>query len=617
MRRTRTFFLLILVLGCQGNDHSSVATPTKTPKKAAADPWILSCSDPTAPEPALLWNGLVGIRIGRDGTSTGTDGKPLPSFDISKFDSDGERIRILPSPLPARLFGPDFVEDLAHAQNYRQWLDMRDAVLHTQWTQIGHEGPKQIEVETVLHPNERQIGFRATLKALTSGDLIEQKMEGAAGLKADFESVRQASKQTWDQRWRTDIQIDGPVEDQQAIRSWLFYLRSSMNPKAGIAHVISPFGLSRSTYNGHIFWDADLWVFPALALIDPGIAKLIPEYRVSKAGQASKNYQDWIRLHRPTGKKEMGDFNSTVEGIKYPWESSSSGGETVPGPSRYEDHITGSVCFGLTQAAALGLVPFDSVDQIRERAASFYLARSIPGPQGREIQGTMSPDENFIGNNDLFTNLLASWLPAGKWPRQPGYKLPHDERSFLTYDGDSVRSYKQAAAVLAIYPLQFPPAEKEAKQMMERFADTPIKNGPAMTDAIHTIVFARLGDSRRAYASFQKSWNGFMQGPLGLFTEKRNRPDAYFTTGAAGCLQSVMYGFLGFRLDSMNDQGAAWSVPLKKDPMSGDRYLSLNPHLPPQWKSVRFKNFQVLGKRYTLTATQTSTGTRSVVTQGD
>ena len=65
----------------------------------------------------------------------------------------------------------------------------------------------------------------------------------------------------------------------------------------------------------------------------------------------------------------------------------------------------------------------------------------------------MSPDENHIGDNDLYTNLLAMWLTNGrKWPATPTYKLPKDAKGFLTYDGDPVKGYKQAAAILACYP---------------------------------------------------------------------------------------------------------------------------------------------------------------------
>src|SRR5690606_25073555 len=108
------------------------------------------------------------------------------------------------------------------------------------------------------------------------------------------------------------------------------------------------------------------------------------------------------------------------------------------------------------------------------------------------------------------------------WPAKPTYKLPQDDKTFLTYDNDALRGYKQAAAVLSIYPLQYPPAEEQARAMMERFADKVTRNGPAMTDSIHAIIWARLGEKEKAYQAWHDSWKPFVKPPFMLFSEKRN-----------------------------------------------------------------------------------------------
>ena len=144
--------------------------------------------------------------------------------------------------------------------------------------------------------------------------------------------------------------------------------------------------------------------------------------------------------------------------------------------------------------------------------------------------------------------------------------------------------------------------------MMDRFADKVIKNGPAMTDSVHAIIWARLGETDKAYDTWRHGWMDFVRPPFLLFSEKRTSDRTYFATGAAGELQSVIYGFLGFRIDSKPEAGANWSLKLK-----GDRWLSIKPNLPKAWKRVTFRNFHVLGKTYTLTATHQSVQ----VTQGD
>jgi pectin methylesterase-like acyl-CoA thioesterase len=107
-----------------------------------------------------------------------------------------------------------------------------------------------------------------------------------------------------------------------------------------------------------------------------------------------------------------------------------------------------------------------------------------------------------------------------------------------------------------------------------------------------------MGENQKAYETWKKSWQDFVKEPHLQFSEKRKQTKTYFTTGAAGCLQTVLYGFLGFRIDSKKQDGAGWSTKLALG-----RVLSVKPNLPESWKSVKFKNFTVMGRRYTLIAT--------------
>lgn len=664
----------VVLVGC-GSQPPSDPEPA-SPVPAPTNPWVLMCNDPNAKTPALLWNGSLGVRIGRDGTGYDSDGKPLPAFMIDAYETTGEeKIKVCGNPLATRITVGDKPLSPVGSRDYMQSLDMKTGLLTTKWSQ----GATKVQVDTVIDPVFAQLAQQWTISPGEDRQLkIESEVASADGkgkIAVDrgkgravvrepvtgrgvtlviktvgvasgkwssdpdgyqfagtlaggenvtitrtasvdiggldrpveaptFEQTLKRSREVWAERWKTDVLIDGPEEDQQTVRSILYYLRGSISKQP------SPFGLSDSMYGGHVFWDADIWVFPALALLDPDVAKRIPAYRMRLAEAARENYRRWWS----SGGSKAG--NDASVGIKYPWESSVSGLETVRGPSESEIHITGSVLWGLKQASALGLGP--DIKPLLEEGSQFFHDRSVDGPTGRELRGVMSPDENHTGDNDLYTNILAMWCGAGgAWPDKQTYKLPRDDKTFLTYDGDTLRSYKQAAAVLAIYPLQYPPAEKQARAMMERFADKPIKNGPAMTDSIHAIIWARFGETEKAYAAWRDSWEEFSRRPLRLFGEKRmpkDDPDAelrrptYFTTGAAGSLQSVLYGFLGFRLDWKKPDGAPWAIPLR-----GGAWLSVTPHLPKSWKRVEFKNFTVLGKRYTLTATQNDVH----VTQGD
>ena len=635
--------------------------------KPPIDKWVLTTLDSGDPTPALLWNGLIGIRVGRDAS-----GKDQPFFSIDEYDTTGEeKIRTLQSPLPNGFLVNG--KPLAITGGYKQTLDMRTAELATQWD----SGNMRVTCLTVMDPSQKVIAEKWTLVGTRSGQITDfdlgpyGPMNGANQVARDvkvgpsgmlgkfraqrkggstetlefvlslanspnlgyiisargaknapslfhddppnlenFSTIEAAAKTTWATRWKTDIEIDGPVEDQQAIHSFLFYLRSAIHAPVQMSigdMSISPFGLSNQMYNGHIFWDADIWVFPALELLDPPLATVIARYRTEGPSIPLGN------LKSPQGE---------ISGFKFAWESSVSGHETVIGPSKQELHVSGDVAWMLGNASALGLEqPIVTQTVIQDIDAYFKsVSRRTSSTGELSIPGVMSPDENHTGDNDLYTNLLAQWVSdGGHWvshpptDKSPTYRLPRDDKSFLTYDNDPLKSYKQAAAVLSIYPLQYPPAEAQAKTMMDRFADKVIKNGPAMSDSVHALIWARLGETDKAYRTWKDSWEPFTKQPLMLFSEKRTKPTTYFTTGAGGTLQTILFGFIGFRLDSVKEQGAAWSTKLQ-----GNNWLSVKPNFPGQWKSVMLRNFTVLGHKYTLTATHRPNGPDAVqVTQGD
>lgn len=69
-----------------------------------------------------------------------------------------------------------------------------------------------------------------------------------------------------------------------------------------------------------------------------------------------------------------------------------------------------------------------------------------------------------------------------------------------------------------------------------------------------------------------------------LFSEKRRQSRTYFTTGAAGSLNAVLYGFAGIRLDEHEPQNVIWKRKLR-----GKRWISITPHLPKAWKQITLR----------------------------
>jgi trehalose/maltose hydrolase-like predicted phosphorylase len=164
--------------------------------------------------------------------------------------------------------------------------------------------------------------------------------------------------------------------------------------------------------------------------------------------------------------------------------------------------------------------------------------------------------------------------------RDPGSGL------ILSYAGFGKRTKaKQADVLLLAHPGEARLPEEEWGRLYDYYAPRVISNGPAMTDAIHAIVAARLGRGEEARQRFRQSYQPFVRPPFHLFSEKRSRDNLCFLTGAAGVVEAVLYGFGGLRLEGAGERE--------------DR-PRVEPHLPPGWKSLRVRNLQWKGKAWDL-----------------
>ena len=90
-------------------------------------------------------------------------------------------------------------------------------------------------------------------------------------------------------------------------------------------------GLSGLGYNGHVFWDTELWMYPPLLMLQPEIARSLLEYRYERLEAAKQNA-----------------FSHGYKGALFPWESADDGAEETPvwaitGP--FEHHIAGDIAW--------------------------------------------------------------------------------------------------------------------------------------------------------------------------------------------------------------------------------------------------------------------------------
>jgi trehalose/maltose hydrolase-like predicted phosphorylase len=157
-------------------------------------------------------------------------------------------------------------------------------------------------------------------------------------------------------------------------------------------------GLSGLGYNGHVFWDTELWMYPSILVLHPEIAKSLVEYRYQRLDAAKRNA-----------------FSKGYKGAMYPWESAETGVEETPvwalsGP--FEHHIT--ACVGI--AAWNYYCVTQDKQWLKEKGypilsatADFWASRvERNGPGHYDINNVVAADEWAENvNNNAFTNAAA------------------------------------------------------------------------------------------------------------------------------------------------------------------------------------------------------------------
>lgn len=360
----------------------------------------------------------------------------------------------------------------------------------------------------------------------------------------------------WDSLWRGDIEIIGDNASQLAVRSMLYHLYSFV--RSGTAYSISPMGLSGLGYNGHIFWDADLWMYPALLMLHPDLAKSMITYRFDRLTAAERNAAE-----------------HGYKGAMFPWESAETGNEETPvwalsGP--FEHHITACVgmaawdYFTVTQDTSwLRKVGYPMLKE----TADFWISRvDRRGPGHYDIDNVVAADEWAENvNNDAFTNAsaivnLRDAVKASKvlgMKPNPDWTQVADNIPILRFPDGTIREHgayhgeavKQADVNLLSYPLGIVKDKQTIKKDLAYY-EPRIGNGPAMSYAVFSLLYARLGNMEKAYTLFKKAFVPNETPPFGVLAETAGGTNPYFATGAGGVLQAVLSGFGGL---NMTDHG--------------------------------------------------------------
>jgi alpha,alpha-trehalose phosphorylase len=442
---------------------------------------------------------------------------------------------------------------------------------------------------------------------------VRARAELARARDAGFARLAAEQQAYLDAFWRdADVEIEGDPALQQGVRFNQFHLLQSVG-RDGKTNIAAK-GVTGEGYEGHYFWDTEIYVFPFFLFSKPEIARALLQYR-------------WQGLPKA---RERARQMAHARGALYPWRTIA--GEECSayfpaGTAQY--HINADIAYSIR----LYLLATGDFDFMADHGAEivFETARiwSDIGNYDREgrfcIHAVTGPDEyTAIVNNNYYTNAMARMhmtfafevaqrlraerpdayarvaeaigLEEGEiqaWrAASAAMRLPYDEAlgihaqddSFLDkrpwdFAGTPKENYplllhyhplviyrhqvcKQADVVLALLLLsdQF---TLEDKRRDFDFYERVTTHDSSLSSCIFSIVASEVGYHDKAYAYFMETAR------LDLDNTHGNTEYGVHTAAMAGTWLGVAYGFGGMRLLASS--------------------LRFAPTLPAQWTRYRFQ----------------------------
>jgi alpha,alpha-trehalose phosphorylase len=229
---------------------------------------------------------------------------------------------------------------------------------------------------------------RPALVDQVSGALAAAQLTGWDGLLAEQRAFLDAF---WE---GADVEVDGDVEIQQAVRFGLFHIlqagaRAEQRP-------IPAKGLTGNGYDGHTFWDTEAFVLPVLTYTHPSAAADALRWRALTL--------DIARAHAA----ELG-----LDGAAFAWR-------TIHGEECSGYWPAGTAAFHINADIAAAVVNYLDATQDEEferevglpilvETARLWRSLGQHDASGRfRIEGVTGPDEySAIKDNNVYTNLMA------------------------------------------------------------------------------------------------------------------------------------------------------------------------------------------------------------------
>lgn len=456
----------------------------------------------------------------------------------------------------------------------------------------------------------------------TELDMPKEELEGfvnqelSDALQEGYACLKEKQKTYMESFWKTaDVKIKGNEALQQGIHFNLYHIlqAAGRDGKTGMGAK----GLSGEGYEGHYFWDTEMYVLPVLVYTEPQAARQLLDYRYGTLEQARKRAR--ILGHE--------------KGALYPWRTIN--GEEAStyyplGTAQY--HINADIAYALS----LYLQVTGDVEYLKEKGAEILIETArvwadvgsfAECRDGKYcICDVTGPDEyNVLVDNNFYTNLMArenlrhgvetveyleknapeclkrleekldfSVEETGLWkkivenmyfpydekrkiyPMDDGFmmrkpwdetKIPPEKRAWLYENYHPLfimrhRMSKQADAILGMYLHSHLFTEEEIRRNYDFYQEVTLHHS-SLSTCIFGIVACDIGYLDTGYEYFSQSAR------MDLDDYHNNFYAGIHAANMAGTWQAIVNGFAGMRCQESE--------------------LRFKPAIPKEWEAYSFR----------------------------
>ena len=418
----------------------------------------------------------------------------------------------------------------------------------------------------------KYVGVQDTAESAATTTTAQQQSTSARLV--GWTSLLAENRRSWAGMWRGRIDVAGDPTLATDVNASQFYLWSSTRSDQDWS--ISPAGLSSNGYDGHIFWDAETWMYPSLLAQHPDLAGAMEAYRYNRLPQA--------RAHATA---------TGAAGARFPWESALTGTEQIPPPvsinseGLYEQHITADIAlaqwqYWLTTGNRTWLTHRGW--PVISGAAAYWASRARRAPGGGyAISHVTGPDEeNPNVSSEVYTQVAARTTlrdavaaahaigkrPPASWSRiAAGLRVPVAHGINPEFSGYGGQLVKQADVTLLAYPWGFRSSARVEQADLNFYVPRTDPGGPSMSDAASSIETSQLDPAGcQAYVDTERSYQPFIRDVFHQFSETRTGGAFTFMTGIGGFLQEFPVRLLR---DALGALRRAARPPACQGPLTG------------------------------------------------